>query len=292
MRISAIVIAKNEENMIADCLDSLSFCDEIIVVDNGSQDRTVDVSERLGAKVLKLDSESFAQLRNFGFSKASGDWVLYVDADERVSNELRKSIESVIRSRSIAWGPVTPSSHPMSSVTGSLRALDGTPSGRATPKIPVAYRIKRKNFYLGNYEWPYIEHPQRLFKKDKLKEWKGQLHESPIVDGDTGDLDGFLLHFTHRDLSSMLDKTNKWSDIEARLRLLANHPKMSWWRFPRVMTWAFFNSYILQSGWKVGTAGLIESIYQAFSIFITYAKLWEMQNKKSLPRQGLGGQVK
>jgi len=132
---------------------------------------------------------------------------------------------------------------------------------------------------LGNHEWTAIEKLERLFKKDALKSWKGQLHESPEIQGEAGELDGFLLHYTHRDLASMLTKTNEWSAIEAKLRYDTFHPQMEWWRFFRVMWTGFSNSYIQQGGWKVGTAGLIESVYQGFSMFVTYAKLWEMQEK-------------
>lgn len=271
MRISAIVLTKNEESMIADCLDSLSFCDEIVLVDSGSEDRTLEIAKRMGAKVFNFEDESFAKKRDFGRKIASGDWVLYVDADERVDEELRRNIISVAR------GPVGLYPRPMSSVD---KLPAGTRRGAPSSATPYsAFRLKRKNFYLGENEWPHIENLERLFRKDKLKGWIGELHESPVVDGEISDLDGFLLHFTHRDLSSMVEKTNKWSDIEARLRLDSNHPKMSWWRFPRVMIWTFLDYYIKQGGWKIGTAGLVESIYQSFSIFITYAKLWELQNK-------------
>ena len=246
-KISAIIIARNEEDRIADCLDSISFCDEIIVVDGGSEDRTVDIAKRIGAKVFIYKTDNFSQLRNFGLEKAKGDWVLYIDADERVSDSLRENIKyqiSNIKYRDI-----------------------------------VAYKIMRKNFYLGNHEWPYVEKLERLFRRDMLKRWKGRLHESPIIDGKVGVLDGFLLHYTHRDIVSMLDKTIEWSKVEAELRFKSGHPKIVWWRFFRVMVTAFLNSYLKEGGWKVGTVGLIESMYQAFSIFITYARLWEMQNK-------------
>ena len=105
------------------------------------------------------------------------------------------------------------------------------------------------------------------------------MHESPIVEGAIGQLQSPIVHFSHRDLFSMVEKTNEWSEIEAKLRFKSQHPKMTWWRFPRVMMTAFFNSYILQGGWKIGTVGIMESIYQAFSTFITYAKLWELQKK-------------
>ncbi len=246
--ISAIVVAKNEEKMIRECLASLSFCDEIIVIDNGSEDATLEISKKMDAKIFEYKSadKDFSDLRNFGASKTTTDWILYVDADERVSLRLKEEIKSKILKDS---------------------SFD-------------AYKVKRKNFYLGNYEWPYIEKLERLFKKDRLKSWQGKLHESPIVEGKVGELEGFLLHYTHRDLASMVNKTIEWSKTEAQLRLSINHPKMTWWRFPRVMITAFLNSYIRQGGYKVGMVGLIESVYQSFSMFITYARLWELQNEK------------
>ena len=252
--ISAIVIAKNEEDMITDCLKSISFCDEIIVIDNDSKDKTADISKKMGAKVFKDKAEDFSDLRNLGLKKASSEWILYVDADERISPELKEEIQSKVL------------------------------SGKYKQDV-AAFRIKRKNFYLGDYGWPHIEKMERLFKKESLKSWIGKLHESPIVDGEISEFDHFLIHHTHKDLTSMVNKTIEWSKTEAELRFDKNHPKITWWRFPRVMISAFINSYIMEEGWKVGTAGLVESIYQAFSIFITYARLWEMQNKLKIKNE-------
>ena len=244
-KISAIIIAKNEENLIADCMDSVSFCEEIILIDSGSTDRTVQVAEKMGAKVFVHDSINFAELRNTGLRKAAGDLVFYIDADERVDIDLKKEITE-------------------------LKKIDNN--------IFTKYLIRRKNFYLGNNEWPYIEKMERIFVREKLTKWEGELHEHPVIEGKAKVLDGFLLHYTHRDLTSMLNKTIEWSKIEAELRFKSNHPKMTWWRFPRVMLTAFFNSYVRQKGYRVGTVGLIESIYQSFSMFITYVRLWELQN--------------
>jgi glycosyltransferase involved in cell wall biosynthesis len=245
-KISAVILTKNSENLIADCIDSVSFCDEVIIIDDYSIDRTAELAKHLGASVYPYSSESFAKKRNLGLKKAKGKWILYLDVDERVSPELREAIQSILE-----------------------RKKD----------IYSAYRVNRKNFYLGNNEWPTLEKLERLFKRSKLEEWYGDLHESPRVNGDIGDLDeGFIRHYTHQDLTSMLNKTIQWSKIEAELREKANHPKMTWWRFYRVMITAFYDSYVKQKGYKVGTAGLIESIFQAFSMFITYARLWELQN--------------
>lgn len=252
-KLSAIILTKNAEDLIADCIDSISFCDEVIIVDDYSTDRTAELAKHLGASVFPYSSESFAKKRNLGLQKAKGKWVLYLDADERVSPELKDAIQTVLE-----------------------RKKD----------IYAAYRVNRKNYYLGNNEWPTMEKLERLFKKSKLEEWYGDLHESPRVNGDVGGLDeGFIKHYTHQDLTSMLNKTIQWSKIEADLREKANHPKMSWWRFYRVMATAFFDSYIRQKGYKVGTAGLIESIFQSFSMFITYARLWEIQNESSKKKE-------
>ncbi len=249
--ITAIIITKNEEEMIADCLDSIGFCNEILVIDSGSTDRTVDISQRMGARVMSVLTDNFSKIRNFGLEKARKDWVLYIDADERVSPELARSIqEKIQKSRTQEFS---------------------------------AYKLHRKNFYLGNHEWPVIENMERFFKKSVLKKWQGKLHETPLFDVPIGELDGFLLHYTHRNLSAMLTKTIIWSKTEAELRFKSGHPRMTWWRFPRVMVSAFYNSYITQQGWKVGTAGLIESMYQAFSMFVTYARLWELQNASKEP---------
>ncbi len=114
-------------------------------------------------------------------------------------------------------------------------------------------------------------------RKSALMEWYGALHETARMKGAIGRLDAPLVHRTHRTLEEMVAKTNTWSKTEARLRYDANHPPVVWWRLLRVMTTAFWDSFIWQGGWKAGTVGWIESIYQAFSMFITYAKLWEKQ---------------
>ena len=245
VEVSVIIIARDEEERIRECIENLSFCKEIILVNNDSQDKTPQIAESLGAKVVNFKSSNFSELRNLGLKQASYKWILYIDADEKADETLKKEIGRAIN-------------------------LDEFNS----------YSIKRKNFYLGSNEWPYAEKIQRLFKKDKLGGWFGQLHESPSVEGKAGELQGFLLHKTHRSLEEMVDKTNEWSETEAFLRYKNNHPKMSWWRFPRVMITAFLSSYIAQGGYKAKGVGLIESIYQAFSAFVTYAKLWELQKKE------------
>lgn len=255
MNISAIVIAKNEETRILKCLSFLMWADEVIVVDNGSTDTTKELAKKKGAIIVDAGAiHDFAKLRNAGKEKARGQWLLYVDADEIVSDELAKEIQQVV----------------------SRQPSARLPAGQ----VVSGYEIRRKNYYLG-HPWPGEEFILRLMRRDALKEWYGELHETARIKGEVGRLNAPLVHDTHRTLEEMVAKTNEWSRIEAKLRFDAGHPPVVWWRFMRVMLTAFVDSFIRQGGWRAGAVGWIESIYQGFSLFITYAKLWELQHSQN-----------
>ena len=241
MKLSVIILTKNEEKQIEACLKSVSFADEIVVVDSGSTDRTLDIVKIYTDKIIKTKFTNFSSLRNLGLEKTSNDWVLYIDADEEITSDLKGEIE-----------------------TSDCNF--------------AAYYITRQNFYLGR-RWPTKDKVERLFNKEKLKKWFGDVHESPEVNGEKGELNSELIHRTHNSLEEMLNNTIVWSDCEARARFNTNHPKITWWRILRMMGASFYDYYIRQKGYRVGTAGLIESIYQAFSVFTTYGKLWELQQK-------------
>jgi glycosyltransferase involved in cell wall biosynthesis len=247
IKLSAVIIAKNEENRIAKCLASVKWADQLVVIDNNSQDKTADISRNIGAEVHVVRIKSFAELRNIGKEKSKYSWILYVDADEIVTEELCNKIKSVIAKFRLG--------------------ID-----------PPAYFLIRENYYLGK-RWPEQDKMQRLFLKQNLIRWVGDIHETALVNGTFATLKQPLIHDTHRTLEEMVAKTNEWSDTEAQLRLKADHPPVVAWRLFRVMWTGFADSFFNKSGWRAGTLGWIESIYQAFSMFITYAKLWEKQRK-------------
>ncbi len=247
IRITAIILAKNEEKRIEMCLKSLSWVAERIVIDNGSTDRTPSLAKKFHAQVIRLSSGDFSYLRNTARNYANSDWLLYIDADEVVTDELAQEIDSLV--------------------------------SRFNPeRDPHAYQITRKNRFLG-HPWPYQDVQVRLIRKASLLGWEGELHETPKVDGSIGRLQGKLLHDTHRTIEEMVTKTNEWSQTEALLRQHAHHPAVVSWRLLRVFTTGFFDTYIRQQGWRAGTVGIIESVYQGFSLFVTYAKLWEKQQE-------------
>ncbi len=243
MKLSVVIITKNEAKIIEKCLNSVKLLHpfETLVIDDSSTDKTREIAMKEGARVVKHPKNNFAEIRNYANKIAQGDWLLHIDADELVTKELAQSVTQEL-------------SNPQ--VTG--------------------YQIKRVNFYLGK-RWPKKENILRLFKKNACKGWFGDVHETVQVEGPVGQLNGELLHYTHRNLTEMVTNTIVWSEIEANLRFEAKHPPVVWWRIPRVMLTTFWDYYVSQGGWSVGTVGLIESIYQAFSMFITYARLWELQ---------------
>jgi (heptosyl)LPS beta-1,4-glucosyltransferase len=244
--ISIIILAKNEEPRIRKCIESVLWADEIIVIDNGSTDKTVEIAKKSGAFVIESTEKDFSHLRELGAQKSTYEWILYLDADEIVPDALHSEIHTMME--------------------------------EFKPGLsPVGYNITRKNIYLGNVTWPVRDSMMRLFFKKSLIGWQGKLHESARINGTSQFLKEPLIHTTHRTLEEMVAKTNEWSETEANLRITANHPKIVPWRIIRVMMTAFWDSYIRQKGWRAGVGGMIESVYQAFSMFITYAKVWEKQ---------------
>lgn len=244
--LSAVIIAKNEAGMISDCLASVSFAGEVIVVDNGSTDATSAISASLGAKIISSAAPDYAAVRNDGLAAARGDWILYVDADERVSPQLQAEITGIMVS----------------------------PSGFS------AFDLPRRNFYLGqemNFGGWGGDSVIRLFRRSDLHRYVGKLHEQPEYSGVLGRTQSALLHYSHRDLESMLDKTLVFTAFEAKSRFSAHHPPVVWWRFFRIMLTEFWLRFIKLSAWRDGPRGVIDSLFQVFNSFIIYARLWELQ---------------
>jgi len=246
--LSAIILTKNSAETLTECLSSIDWINEIVVVDENSSDKTLEIAKKFRALVIETSDTNFSNKRNLSAEKCSSEWIFYIDADEKVTPDLKKEILSSISN---------------SKFTG--------------------YAILRKNILLGHEMkhggwWP--DYVLRLIKKNNLISWKGKLHEQPSLKGDIGKLSNPLIHNSHRSLSKMVEKTNEWSEIEAELLFKTNHPKMTWWRFFSVAFREFWYRGIIKLGFLDGSTGIIEIIYQMYSRMITYAKLWEMQITK------------
>lgn len=248
--LSVVVITKNEEDRLKACLESVKWADEIIVVDNGSKDDTLKIAKAYTDKIFQVTLQDFASIRNLAMEKTLGDWILFVDADERVLEPLKKEIEVMISFSDFS-----------------------------------AYAISRKNIVFGKEVrygpfWP--DWVIRLFKKSDFVSWTGKVHEYPKFKGNLGYSVNSLLHLTHRNIDQIVLKSLEWSKIDAKLRVDANHPKMLGWRFLRIFISEVFNQGILKRGFFNGTVGIMDSLLQTFSMYITYVRLWQLQQPKDL----------
>lgn len=250
-KISVIINAKNEEDFIGDCLESVKWTDEIILnLSQDSTDKTREITEDFGVKIIKQEPREmdYAVWHNQGMKEAKGDWLLWIDADERITPLLKNETQNAI---------------------GNIQY--------------AAYAIPRRNFLLGKElkhgGW-YPDYQLRLFKKENLKHWVGKLHEQPEVKGEIGKLENPMIHLQPETIEPALKKSIKWSEIEAKLLFETNHPKVTWWRILRMGATILFDRLIRKQGFRDGTEGFIESVYQAFHTMIIYIRLWEMQEGK------------
>ena len=248
--ISAIVLTRNEEENITHCLQSLSFCDEILVVDDHSTDNTFELAEKTGAKVLKRKLQSdFAAQRNYAAKQAKGDWLIYLDADEILSPQLKKEIQEVM----------------------SL-----SKNGQ-----PVAYYLKRRDFF-WNHEMLYGETMKvrrdgliRFMRKD-AGEWRGNVHEEFHTTHKTGQLHGFIDHYPHQTITSFLQEINSYSSLRAD-ELASQGHKASFLETFGNPFFKFWYTYIILLGFADGPAGFVYSFFMSFHSFLVRAKLYQKQ---------------
>lgn len=248
MKLSGVVLTKNEEKSIERCIVSLKFCDEVIVVDDGSTDKTVEIAKKLDAKVYKRKLlNNFASQRNFGLEKAKGDWVLFIDADEVVPDKLKSEILSAIESK---------------------RNISG-------------YYLKRYDLIWGKM----LTHGEvgsvlllRLAKKGTGK-WSRKVHEIWNVHGRLATLKTPLLHYPHQSLDEFIDETNFKSSLHAKANMEegknSNLIKVIFWPVGK-----FVKYYIFKMGFLDGTEGFVDAMVMSFHSFLSWGKLWVLQKKK------------
>lgn len=247
--ISAIVITKNEEKNIEGCLKSLSWCDEVIVIDDNSQDKTTDIAKRTGAKVfIRPLEDNFAYQRNFGLEKAKGDWVFFVDADERVSQALWYEI---MAKTNLPFSPY------------------------------VGYYVKRCDVMWGKqlrYGETRDSKLLRLAKKDTGR-WQGIVHEIWKVKGKTELLQNPLMHYPHQTVKEFLQEINYYSDLRAK-ELRKKKVHVSWVSILLYPKAKFVINYVVKSGFLDGLAGLVFALMMSLHSFLVRGKLWLLWQKE------------
>lgn len=250
--LSVVIITKNEESRIAECLDSVRWAGEVIVVDDESTDQTPEICRRYGAKVVTRRMESEGRHRNYAYGLATRPWVFSLDADERFTPELTEEIKEIVRTNPPVNG----------------------------------YGVKRKN-YIGKY-WVrhgglYPSAQLKLFKKGVFKyEDEAEVHPRAIMQDPRGELRSDLTHYTYRDFSDVIAKMDRQTDLEAR-KWFREKRRVGLISILRRTIDRFFKSYVQKKGFKDGVIGLFLSVHSGMYQFLTYLKFRELSEGKEPP---------
>ncbi|RDZ27500.1 glycosyltransferase family 2 protein [Lysobacter silvisoli] len=246
--LSACIIAFNEADRIGDCLASLAFCDEIVVVDSYSTDATVEIARAAGARVLQRPFDGFRSQKQYAIEQAAHDWVLCLDADERVDERLRTAIEAERE-----------------------RAFDGA----------AGYRFARLSEYFGRFLRHGNAYPDRVLRLFDRRRggWRGQreVHEAASVDGAVRTLPGDLIHYPYRSLEQQLAKTERYA------RMMAEHDyargkRATLAKLVLAPAWRFWRGYLLRGGFLDGWHGLVYAYVRANYVRQKTVMLWMLQN--------------
>lgn len=244
-KISVIIITKNEEENIKDCLKSIVWADEIIVVDSESKDNTIEISKNFTGKIFIKKWEGFANQKRYALDLASNELVLNLDADERVSEKLKDEIQS----------------------------LDFSSDG---------YFIPRENYFLNKRittcGWG-KDFQLRLFKKSRTKVTEKLIHEGFVVDGKIDYLNNPVIHYTFTSIEKSFSKINNYSTLQA-LEVFRSKKEVKSSTIISHSLSAFLRYYFSLKGYKDGIHGLMISLFNSVTTLLTYMKIWEYQNYK------------
>ena len=247
-RLSVITLTLNEEHNIGECLSGVQWVDELIVVDSGSTDRTVELAKSFTNHVMNVEWKGYGATRNLALARCTGDWVLWLDADERVTPELSAEIQRIVQT---------------------------------DEKGIAAYSVARRAYFLGRWikhcGW-YPSRVTRLFRREKGRFTENNVHEQLRVDGVVRELRHDLLHYTDPNLKHYFAKFNRYTSLAAEDFQAAGRS----FRVSDLLVrpwFQFFKMYILRLGFLDGLQGFILSIVSSAYVFTKYAKLWELQRK-------------
>ncbi len=250
MKISATIIVRNEEQNIAEVCETVSWADEIVIVDSDSTDRTVEIARRYTAKIFNREWRGYRDKHEFADAQTSGDWIFWIDADERVTPELKSSIERLRSQRD--------------------------------DELSDGYKIARKTEYMDRWimhsGW-YPDYQMRLYRKANSY-WDGVApHQIARVSGRIETLEGEFLHYTKRDLSEHHRVTDSYTSLAAE-HLVNNGKTIGAFGIFTNAVAAFLRTYIVKQGVRDGVPGLIIAGFTAYGVFLKYAKVWETRNTK------------
>lgn len=244
---SAVVLTKNAEDKVRNCLESIKWADEIVVIDGFSADATVSICKEYGARIIQRRFESFDKERNAGIENAAGDWVLQLDADDVVTEGMRKAVEKISVSEESRYS---------------------------------AYKFRRQNFFLGKpmRHGGWYHYSAHFFKKGKAY-YRGIVHETLIVDGEMGILEEIVEHYPFNSISEFVNRQNRYTGLQAKRMLdeLGPSDEQSIRKNLLKKTLkSFWKLYIKKKGFLEGFHGFIFAVLYTWVEFSKWAKYWEL----------------
>lgn len=264
--IAVVVNTFNEEKNIERCLSSVSsFADDIVVVDMGSRDKTLDIAREFKAKIFKHPFTGFVEpARNFAIEKANADWILLLDADEEIHQSLKETLIRLSKSTDKSY-----------------------------------FRLPRKNIIFGKWIkyslwWP--DYQIRFFKKGAVS-WSDKIHSIPLTRGVGGDLEAVekdaIIHYNYQTTDQFIERLNRYSGIQAKELYLSGY-KFNWRDLIIKPTHEFINRYFEGQGYKDGIHGLALAFLQSLAIFTVYAKIWELEGftRQNITLEEVGSELK
>ena len=251
-KLTAIIPVGNEEHNIEGVLQSVSFADEIMVVDSFSTDKTLELAKKHTDFIIQRKYDTPALQKNWAIPQASNEWILLLDADERCDENLKSEVQDILK--------------------------NGTDKD--------AFWIKRQNHFMGkkvNFSGWQGDKVIRLFKKSKCRYKEVMVHEEIIVDGSIGTLKNKLQHYTYKDLTHYLEKSDRYSTWGAYDRLAKSKP-VSAYHLMAKPAFGFFKKYILSLGILDGKVGLVVALQYSSYLFIRALKLWRLQQGEKIEK--------
>jgi glycosyltransferase involved in cell wall biosynthesis len=234
--ISVIILTLNEENYIEDAIKSVPFAKEIIVLDSYSTDKTVEIAKKNGATVLMRKFDNYSAQRNHAIDFATGDWILFLDADERVSEKLSEEILTKIKSMKY-----------------------------------VAYKIWFPHYFMNRFLFHYTDKVIRLVKNEKFK-FENEVHEKIMIDGKISVLKNYMIHLTYKDLDTFIEKKDKYAWFQAQMQFKKSK-KATLFKLIFKPIYRFFHTYFVKRVFLDGIPGLAAASIDAYGVFSRYAKM-------------------
>lgn len=251
LKLSAVIITKNAEDKVRNCLESIKWADEIVVVDGFSTDSTVSICQEYGAKIIQRKFQGFDKERNAGVDQSSGDWILQLDADDVVTGGMRQAIEKILADSENKY---------------------------------AAYKFRRQNFFLGKAMkyGGWYHYSAHFFRKGKAF-YQGSIHETLMVKGEMGKMEEIIEHHPFCSLSEFIDRQNRYTNLQAQ-RMLdefgARDTAFARKGLLKKTRKTFWKLYVKKKGFLEGMHGIVFAVLYAWVEFSKWAKYWELVRKR------------